>query len=82
MSYTLNVSPESAESLFNDMLVEDFNRLGNEITELENLVEIRDFQYDDLVNTRKYRSAMKTLLGYYLTADQYSLVTGEELYPD
>jgi hypothetical protein len=82
MSYKISISSESADALFNDILIRDFNRLGDEINELENLEKIENFQSEDLIDSLTYRAAMKTLLGYYLTPDKYRAVTGEELYPD
>ena len=76
--YKIEVSDETAGAIFNDMLIQDYRRLKQEIKSLEErLTELKSFEYEDLCNDRAYEAAMKLMLTYYLTQDRYQELFNE-----
>lgn len=70
--YKIEVSDETAGAIFNDMLIQDYRRLRQEIKSLEErLLDLEPFEFEDLCNDREYEAAMKMMLTYYLPQDRY-----------
>jgi hypothetical protein len=79
--YKIEISDETAESMFRDILVEDYRRIRNEIYTLTNKAvehgELKSFEQEDLVDSKSYLEAMKVMLGYYLPQSEADIIIGE-----
>lgn len=79
--YKIEISDETAESMFRDILVEDYRRIRNEIYTLTNKAvehgELKSFEQEDLVDSKRYLEAMKVMLGYYLPQSEADIIIGE-----
>jgi hypothetical protein len=79
--YKIEISDETAESMFRDILVEDYRRIRNDIYDLTNRAvengELKFFEQEDLENNKEYFEAMKVMLGYYLPQTDADAIIGE-----
>jgi len=79
--YKIEISDETAESMFRDILVEDYRRIRNDIYDLTNKAvekgELKPFEQEDLENNKEYFEAMKVMLGYYLPQTDADAIIGE-----
>ena len=79
--YKIEISDETAESMFRDILVEDYRRIRNDIYDLTNKAvekgELKPFEQEDLENNKEYFEAMKVMLGYYLPQNDADAIIGE-----
>ena len=79
--YKIEISDETAESMFRDILVEDYRRIRNDIYDLTNRAvengELKSFEQEDLENNKEYFEAMKVMLGYYLPQTDADAIIGE-----
>jgi len=79
--YKIEISTETAESMFRDILVEDYRRIRNDIYDLTNRAvekgELKPFEQEDLENNKQYFEAMKVMLGYYLPFSDAEAIIGE-----
>jgi hypothetical protein len=62
----INVSDETAEALFRDILVTDYRGLREQIYELRNRGELPEYEQEDLENSIRYFEAIKIMMEYYL----------------
>ena len=79
--YKIEISDETAESMFRDILIEDYRRIRNDIYDLTNRAvekgELKPFEQEDLENNKEYFEAMKVMLGYYLPQTDADAIIGE-----
>ena len=79
--YKIEISDETAESMFRDILVEDYRRIRNEIYDLTNRAveqgELPVYAQEDLVNSKRYLEAMTVMLDYYLPHNDAEAIIGE-----
>lgn len=68
---TIEISDDSADLLFKDVLVCDYTFLRNDIMHAEARLEagetLKPYELEDLQDWKKYVNAFDTILGYYLT---------------
>lgn len=67
--YKIEVSDNTVDMIFRDILVEDYIRLCQDIKDLEHRY-LEAWEIEDLENNKKYKKAFKTILRYYLTHDE------------
>ena len=79
--YKIEISDETAESMFRDILVEDYRRIRGDIYDLTNRAvekgELLPFEQEDLDNNKQYFEAIKVMLGYYLPQSEADIIIGE-----
>ena len=75
--WKIEVSDETVDSLFRDILVEDYHRLRSDIYELSNRENLPQFEHEDLENNKRYFEAIKVLMEYYLPYDKAQAIIGE-----
>ena len=79
--YKIEISDETAESMFRDIIVEDYRRIRSEIYGLTNRAvengELKSFEQEDLQHNKEYLEAMKVMLGYYLPQSEADIIIGE-----
>ena len=79
--YKIEISDETAESMFRDILIEDYRRIRNDIYDLTNRAveqgELKSFEQEDLEHNKQYLEAMKVMLGYYLPQTEADIIIGE-----
>jgi hypothetical protein len=69
--YKVELSDNTVDMIFRDILVEDYIRLCNDIKDLEaKFDELESWEREDLVNNKYYRKGFKKILRYYLTRDE------------
>jgi hypothetical protein len=65
--YKVELTDETVEMIFRDILVEDYIRLCRDIKELEaNEGKLESWEREDLENNKYYRKGFKKILRYYL----------------
>ena len=83
---TYTLPHEVVDGIIENVLIADYQMLGATIAELESSIveldtlDVPEYKKQDLADDHRFRLAIKTLLGYYLTADRYLEVVGEPLY--
>lgn len=78
MSFKIEISNETADCLFCDILVQDYRALKKDTVALEERLEdLAPYEFEDLVNNRRWLQAMATMMEFYLTSDQMKEVLGE-----
>ena len=69
--YKIEISDETAESMFRDILIEDYRRIRNDIYDLTNRAveqgELKSFEQEDLEHNKQYLEAMKAVSYTHLT---------------
>ena len=74
----VEISEDTATELFQDILVQDYLGLINDIKKLKsNIINLKPYQLEDLENNIKYVDAMKVMLTYYLPHDKYTELLNE-----
>jgi hypothetical protein len=68
--FTISIADETADSLFRDILIQDYRGLVSNIADLEHMAELAPYQQEDLDDNIRIKAAMEILFGYYLTEDQ------------
>ena len=65
--YKVELTDETVEMIFRDILVEDYIRICRDIKELEaNEGKLESWEREDLENNKYYRKGFKKILRYYL----------------
>lgn len=69
--YKLSIGEDTADLLIRDVLIQDYNRVYDNIVELESRTEeLKPFQLEDLANDREILAALAVMLKYYLPWDE------------
>ena len=69
--YKVELTDETVEMIFRDILVEDYIRLCRDIKELEaNEGKLESWEREDLENNKYYRKGFKKILRYYLVHNE------------
>lgn len=71
-TYTVSLSPETIDSIMQQVLVDDYVGLLKSINDLQNKPHLEKFEQDDLADDLKYRQAFEILLSYYLPQRKYN----------
>jgi hypothetical protein len=69
---TVEISDETLDELFKDVLIQDYRSFIKNIKQLEAVKDPEPWQLEDLDNDRHYLAAMKIMLTYYLDFDSYT----------
>jgi hypothetical protein len=64
--FKIEITGDTADALFRDILVADYRRLLKDIAELEARGELAEYQQADLDDTRRYAAAMAIMMEYYI----------------
>ena len=75
--FKVQISDETADSLFRDILVQDYKGLQKNIDELLQKQGLEAYEKVDLTNDMRYVEAMRVLMEYYLPYDQMRKLLGE-----
>ena len=77
---TVGIESDALDLIIHQTLVEDYRSLCDEVRRLEKKVELRTFEQEDLVSTRKWRDGLEAMLSYYLMPDKaQEIIDGESL---
>ena len=69
--YKVELSDNTIDMIFRDILVEDYIRLCRDIKDLEaDEGNLESYQREDLMNNKYYRKGFKKILRYYLTHNE------------
>ena len=69
--YKVELTDETVEMIFRDILGEDYIRLCRDIKELEaNEGKLESWEREDLENNKYYRKGFKKILRYYLVHNE------------
>ena len=74
---TIEISNDTVDQLFKDILIQDYRAMVESVNELIALAMQENFlpyQVEDLNNNRTFLDAMAVLLTYYLTESEYSKI--------
>ena len=76
--YNIVLSNETADSLFRDILIQDYKRLKRDTADLDaRLQDLKPYEFEDLCNNRRWLQAIATMMEYYLPPDQMKEVLDE-----
>jgi hypothetical protein len=77
--FTVTITDETAESIFRDILIQDYRGLKSQIRENESrLQDLKSYELEDLAADRRWATAIETLFEYYLTDDRAKKIIDEE----
>jgi len=62
----IDISDETADALFRDILITDYRGLRKQIYELRARGELPDYEQEDLETAIRYFEAIKIMMEYYL----------------
>jgi len=66
--YTVEISDDTADLIFRNILIDDHQRLSMEIKNLEqNINSLQPYELEDLNNNKRWCDAMKIVMEYYLS---------------
>ena len=71
---TIEISNDTVDQLFKDILIQDYRAMVESVNELTALAMQENFlpyQVEDLNDNRTFLDAMAVLLTYYLTKSEY-----------
>ena len=67
----VEITNDTADALFRDILVQDYRGLVRSISELESREsELAPHEAQDLANDLRFKTALEIMMEYYLTDDQ------------
>ena len=76
--HKIEISDDTAEAIFRDILIQDFKGIIASVRELEGrLQELESYELEDLHDNRRYAEALKVMMGYYLAHDEAERVINE-----
>jgi hypothetical protein len=75
----IDVSDETADALFRDILITDYRALRKQIYELRARGELPDYEQEDLDNAIRYFEAIKIMMEYYLPYTEARTLGEEQL---
>jgi hypothetical protein len=68
---TVEITNDTADALFNDILLQDYHGLVRSINELESRdADLEPYQIEDLSNDRRFKAAIEIMMEYYFTPAQ------------
>jgi hypothetical protein len=73
MKYTIELQADTLDTIFKQILVEDYRSLCRDIKVLKKEHKtsgLKTYQYEDLINNIRYRDAMKVAITYYFAHDE------------
>jgi hypothetical protein len=76
--FTVQITSETADSLFRDILVQDYRGLKAAIKDLESKKNLEPHESEDLAADRRWVAAIETLLSYYLVDDHAQEIINEK----
>jgi hypothetical protein len=71
---TIMISTDTAESIFRDMLIQDYKGLQTSVAELKAKETLEPYEQEDLDNDQRYIGALEIMLEYYIGADWPTLI--------
>ena len=75
--FKIEVTDETAESIFRDILVQDWRGLKQSVKELEaKLEDLKPHQLEDLEADRRFVLAIETLMEYYIEHNERLAILG------
>jgi hypothetical protein len=79
--YKIEISDETAESMFRDILIEDYRRVRGEIYDLNERRSsegsLPNYAQEDFEANTRFLEAMKVLMEYYLPLGDAQKIIGE-----
>ena len=77
--YKIEITDETAEAMFRDILIQDYKGLVKDIDDLESrLQDLKPYEFEDLCADRRFKEAIKIMMEYYLAPDQMKAVNDED----
>lgn len=74
----IDISDETADALFRDILVTDYRGLRKQIYELRERGKLPDYEQEDLENSIRYFEAIKIMMEYYLPYSEAQSIQEEK----
>jgi hypothetical protein len=74
----IDISDDTADALFRDILITDYRGLRTQIYELRARGELPDFEQEDLENAIRYYEAIKIMMEYYLPHHELADILDQE----
>lgn len=73
----IDISDDTADALFRDILITDYRGLRKQIYELHQRGTLPDFEREDLENAIRYYEAIKIMMEYYLPQHEVQIIQEE-----
>jgi hypothetical protein len=74
----IDISDETADALFRDILVTDYRGLRTQIYDLRARGLLPDYEQEDLENAIRYYEAIKIMMEYYLPLHEAQTIQEEK----
>jgi hypothetical protein len=75
----VELNGEAVDGIVKSILIQDYKTLCSDISNLESAKELPKYKQEDLEHNYRYRSAMETLLEYYVGFNWKSELNYKEL---
>ena len=63
---TIQISDDTADALFREILIDDYNGLKADIAKLQANGERKPYEDEDLAHNKKYLAAIEVMMEYYV----------------
>ena len=74
--FKIEITDETADALFRDVLVQDYKRLVQDIQASSIKLSLEKHEQEDLAEWIRYRDAIKVMMKYYFPYEQYLELVG------
>ncbi len=74
--FKIEITDETADALFRDVLVQDYKRLVQDILASSSKLSLEKHEQEDLAEWIRYRDAIKVMMEYYFPYEQYLELVG------
>ena len=75
--FKIEITDDTANALFRDILAQDYRGLVHSISELESReTTLEQYQAEDLTNDRRFKAAIEIMMEYYFSHDQMQEAIG------
>jgi hypothetical protein len=74
----IDVSDETADALFQEILIADYRSLRDQIYELRQQDKLKEYEQEDLENSIRYFEAIKIMMEYYLPYPEAETIKEEK----
>lgn len=76
--FKVEISSETADSLFQDILIQDYRGMKQDITALTaRQSDLAAYEIEDLKNNQRWLAAIQIMMEYYLPHDQMKEIVDE-----
>lgn len=74
---TLEISEETVDNIFRDILIQDYKNLSEDIRRAESRLEdLKPHEFEDLVDNRRWKEGIAVAMEYYIDYQTHLKILG------